>query len=369
MAETYFSPLIENAIRLASYWHRGQMRKGGEFDYFTHLAAVANILAVAGFDEEIIAAGYCHDLLEDTKCPKAEIEQACGKHVLSMVEQVTEDKSIDEDKDWEKRKKSYIDQVAKASWQAKAVSCSDKIHNLQTLMAALEEYGLGYFDYFHRGPEKKLWFEDHMAMMLTDSWKHPLVNEYNDLVDNFVEMLEELDAKGENEELNLNLEKSDFDEPFEQNESGQIHSAEIDLVLGDVRDLLERNLLTQKTLIEFVKQQSKQIDLLTSKEKTVAKQHYIHLTSKTSSASTKNRSRYLEDDEFELLLPAVISLGLLKGALTSEMIQKHLKVNFTTAYRILKELKRLHVIARVDSSKPREVNKKKAQQLLEEFGR
>jgi len=367
---TYFSPLIENAIRLASFWHRGQMRKGGEFDYFTHLSAVASILTRAGFDEEIIAAGYCHDLLEDTKCSRAELEEACGSNVLKMVEEVTEDKTIDEDEDWEKRKKAYIDQVAKASWQAKAVSCADKIHNLQTLMAALEEYGLGYFEYFHRGPEKKLWFEDHLVMMLSDSWKHPLVNEYNELVDNFVELLEELDARGNNEEVNLPLEKSDFEDPEIAMDQQHRQNAEIDHVLADVRVLLEKNLLTQSTLIQFVKEQSKKLDQLADGNITIKKQSYIHLDAKKAmGVKEKHISRYLKNDEYELLLPAVISLGILKGALTSEMIQKHLKVNFTTAYRILKELKRLHVIARVDSSKPREVNKKKAQQLLKEFGR
>lgn len=365
----YFSPLIENAIRLASYWHKGQMCKGGEFDYFTHLSAVASILARAGFDEEIIAAGFCHDILEDTHCPQKELENACGKIVSGIVEQVTEDKKIDRNNDWEKSKKAYIDQIAKASWQAKAIACADKIHSLQTLMAALEEYGLGYFDYYYRGPEKKLWFEDHLAMMLTDSWKHPLVNEYNDLVDNFVETLEELDAKGESEQLDLNLEKSDFDDPVIVNDSTQIHNPEIDLVLSDVKELLQRNLLTQKTLIDFVKEQANQISLLTNRGENNSKQHYIHLSHKRIIPSPKKGSRYLQDEEFELLLPAVISLGMLKGSLTSAMIQKHLKVNFTIAYRILKELKRLHVIARVDSSKPREVDKKKAQKLLAEFGR
>ncbi len=369
MASIFFSPLIENAIRLASYWHKGQMRKGGEFEYFTHLTAVATILARAGFDEEIIAAAYCHDLFEDTKCPKKELEEACGLVVLGIVEQVTEDKSINEDIDWEKRKKVYIDQVAKASWQAKAVSCADKIHNLQTLMGALEEYGLGYFEYFHRGPEKKLWFEDHFAMMLSDSWKHPLVQEYNELVDSFVELLEELDAKGENEPIELPLEKSDFEEPELSGDSIERHSVEIDAVLADVRALLERNLITQTTLMQFIAEQSKKIDALSSSDASVKKQNYIHINNQTEAAKNRHKSRYLKSDEFELLLPAVVSLGLLKGELTSEMIQKHLKVNFTTAYRILKELKRLHVIARVDSSKPRVVDIKKAEKLLKEFGR
>lgn len=367
---SYFSPLIENAIRLASFWHKGQLRKGGEFDYFTHLSAVANILSRAGFDDEIIAAGYCHDLLEDTKCPKKELEEACGTRVLKIVEEVTEDKSIDEDSDWEKRKKAYIDQVAKASWQAKAVSCADKIHNLQTLMAALEEYGLGYFDYFHRGPEKKLWFEDHLATVLSDSWKHPLVSEYNELVDNFVELLEELDASGNNEQVELAIEKGDFDDPQLSYEQSEIKASGIEYLLDDVRNLLEKNLLTQNNLIQFIKQQTQQLELKHEHLEDNKKQSYIHLENKKNHPKkSKYSSRYLKDDEFELLLPAVISLGLLKNALTSDMIQKHLKVNFTTAYRILKELKRLHVIARVDSSKPREVNKKKAEKLLQEFGR
>ncbi len=130
-----FSPTIENAIRLSNYWHQGQTRHGSEFDYFSHLSSVAMLLARAQFDEEVIAAGYCHDLLEDTECPEEEIAEACGERVLRIVEAVSEDSHFDELQEWEARKKAYIETVRQGPWESKAVCVADKLHNLHDLLA------------------------------------------------------------------------------------------------------------------------------------------------------------------------------------------------------------------------------------------
>jgi guanosine-3',5'-bis(diphosphate) 3'-pyrophosphohydrolase len=376
MAQQYFSPLVENAIRLASYWHKGQMRKGGEFNYFTHLSAVAAILAQAGFEEEIVAAGYCHDLLEDTKCSKEEIKRACGQTVLDIVETVTEEDDDDHSQTgWEKRKRKYIEEIKAATWPTKAVATADKIHNLQTLMAALDEYGLGYFDYFHVGPEKKLWFEDHFCMMLHDNWEHSLVEEYNQLVDNFVEFLEELDAKGKNEKLELDLSKTDFGQPQLLPKKERVKTQKNEQVLNEIRTMLEQNLLNQGALIKFIKLQSQKIDNLTKFQKTIQarpepKRVYVDIKKPAlNSPKRKVAVRYLKDAEYDYLLPATLQLGVLKKKLTNSLLQKNLKINYLLAHRILKELKRLHVIDRADSTKPRVVNIPRAEELMKKMGK
>ncbi|NMC36673.1 bifunctional (p)ppGpp synthetase/guanosine-3',5'-bis(diphosphate) 3'-pyrophosphohydrolase [Candidatus Beckwithbacteria bacterium] len=335
-----FSPIVENAIRLASYWHKGQMRKGREFEYFTHPVAVSLILARAGFEEEVVAAGLCHDLIEDTNCPSEELLQACGQNVLNYVLTVTENKQLDEDKDWEIIKKLQLDRVRAASWQAKAVFTADKIHNLQTLMAALEEYGLSYFNYFHRGPEQKLWIEDQRVMMLQESWKHPLVDEYDQLVDEFVETLEDLDVKAEQTgqpyKHVYQSQQTDFDDP--------------EAIQKTKASLVKRQVFNQEQLAKIVDVKVRQA--LLSKPKPVKKK------------PKKTLGKYLIDNEYRLLLPVALHYGIAQGSLTNPDLQNQLQISYLTAFKILKELKRLHVVKRADSFKPRPVNKTKAREVL-----
>lgn len=55
-----------SALRWAELAHRGVQRKGAPFAYLTHVVAVADVLAGAGADRNVVAAGYLHDTVEDT---------------------------------------------------------------------------------------------------------------------------------------------------------------------------------------------------------------------------------------------------------------------------------------------------------------
>ena len=55
------------------------------------------------------------------------------------------------------------------------------------------------------------------------------------------------------------------------------------------------------------------------------------------------------------------------GELSSRSLQKQLKIDFMVSFRIMKELKRLHVIKRADSIIPRKVNKAIASKLLKDL--
>ena len=57
--------LIEKAYNFAQQAHEGQLRNSGE-PYITHPLAVAKILAGLGLDDNTIAAGLLHDVVEDT---------------------------------------------------------------------------------------------------------------------------------------------------------------------------------------------------------------------------------------------------------------------------------------------------------------
>jgi len=130
-----FGEKVERALRAAVEAHQDQSRKGlGGVPYVTHPMHVALILARRGVDEDLIVAGLLHDVVED--CAAWTLERVAaefGVHVRSIVDQLTEDRSMS----WEERKRAAIDKVPRMSPEAATVKAVDKLHNLQTLLADL----------------------------------------------------------------------------------------------------------------------------------------------------------------------------------------------------------------------------------------
>lgn len=173
--------LIQRAAQLAWKYHRSQIRKADGTAYIIHPAMVVAILAKHRFSDEALVAAWCHDLLEDTNCPPAEIAKVCGRKVLRIVKAVTNPDT----EDWERKKLAYIRSVAAGSMEAKAICVADKIHNLSCLIEAHDRLGKAVWRKFNRGRESKLWFEKQVLAMLRKSWKHPLIDQYERLLDKY----------------------------------------------------------------------------------------------------------------------------------------------------------------------------------------
>lgn len=65
---------------------------------------------------------------------------------------------------------------------AKAVALADKIHNLESLFIAYTEQGSIIWKRFNRGKDKKIWFEEEVLKMLKKTWEHPLIADYEKLL-------------------------------------------------------------------------------------------------------------------------------------------------------------------------------------------
>lgn len=79
---------VEKAYEFSRKAHEGQMRFSGE-PYFIHPSATAKILAEYGMDATTIAAGLLHDVVEDAKASREEIEKEFGKELIFIVDGVT----------------------------------------------------------------------------------------------------------------------------------------------------------------------------------------------------------------------------------------------------------------------------------------
>ncbi len=124
---------VARALHFSAQRHAGQRRKGATAEpYVNHLAEVALLLAEAGLDATVVAAGLLHDTIEDTATTTAELEAAFGRDTAALVAEVTDDKGLPR----ERRKQLQIETAAVKSRAAKAIKIADKISNLRSLAAS-----------------------------------------------------------------------------------------------------------------------------------------------------------------------------------------------------------------------------------------
>lgn len=72
--------------------HAGQFRDGGA-PYIVHPAQVARIISQVTRDEDLIAAAWLHDVIEDTEYTYDDIRERFGQRVADLVMEVTHEVS------------------------------------------------------------------------------------------------------------------------------------------------------------------------------------------------------------------------------------------------------------------------------------
>lgn len=146
----------EKAKEFAIKAHKGQVRKNEkDKPMIIHPISVAELLEEYGYDDNVVAAGYLHDVVEDTKYTIEDIEKEFGKDIASLVMGASEpDKSLS----WEERKQHTIDETKILPLRNKLVICADKINNLEDMMIKFEKNGTRDFSAFKRGEKDQKWY-------------------------------------------------------------------------------------------------------------------------------------------------------------------------------------------------------------------
>ena len=122
--------LIVDAAVFAADRHRDQRRKDANATpYINHPLTLAHVLMAEGGvdDVETIVAAILHDTIEDTKTTRGEIAERFGEEIASVVEEVTDDKTLAK----QARKDLQVEHAPRLSDRAKAVKLADKICNLR----------------------------------------------------------------------------------------------------------------------------------------------------------------------------------------------------------------------------------------------
>ncbi len=122
-----------DAIIFAGQKHRGQIRKDQQGSpYITHPVAVAQKVLEKGRvgDRNVLLAALLHDTIEDTPTTPDEIRDQFGQDVLSIVLELTDDKSLPKDQ----RKQLQILHASSLSHAAKIIKLADKLVNCQDIL-------------------------------------------------------------------------------------------------------------------------------------------------------------------------------------------------------------------------------------------
>ena len=132
--------LLAAAFHFAYQLHDGQVRASGE-PYICHPVAVADLLRDIGASASVIAAGFLHDVVEDTEVTPEEIEQHFGAEVRGLVEGVTKLGGIHFTNKTEAQAENLRRMfLAMASdIRVVLVKLADRLHNMRTLGALKPE--------------------------------------------------------------------------------------------------------------------------------------------------------------------------------------------------------------------------------------
>ena len=154
------------ALQFAATVHDGQLRKGTEVPYLSHLLSVSALVIESGGTEDEAIAALLHDAVEDRgddyqgdsageprngrEALKRDIERQFGAAVLAIVCQCTDDEYLPDGlpsqkgtpEEWLERKAHYVAALhEKTDVAALRVSCADKLHNARAILADYEVEG------------------------------------------------------------------------------------------------------------------------------------------------------------------------------------------------------------------------------------
>lgn len=127
-------PLAAAALEFAIERHAGQLRDGDKAPFVLHPLEVGCLLTLAGYPEDVVAAGILHDVLEDTDTHEYELESRFGPSISGLVDAVSDDASIENE---EHRKAALREQVARGPLEGAAVFAADKVSKARELRLRL----------------------------------------------------------------------------------------------------------------------------------------------------------------------------------------------------------------------------------------
>lgn len=186
MSRLVLSKKFEEALLWTIHLHSGQLRKGTNIPYFSHLLGVASLVMENTVNEDVVIAALLHDAVEDSGGIQTlhEIERRFGKQVAEIVEGCSDTWEIPKPPS-ETRKANYIKNLPNHSESVHLVSLSDKIHNARSILIDYQRCGETLWDRFNVGKEGTLTYYRALVLAfqeINNSNLDALVQEFNRVV-------------------------------------------------------------------------------------------------------------------------------------------------------------------------------------------
>ncbi|WP_017659395.1 RelA/SpoT family protein [Baaleninema simplex] len=126
--------LVKRAFEFGYSLHEGQCRASGE-PYIAHPVAVAGLLRDLGGNGATIAAGFLHDVVEDTDVTLDDIEERFGEEVRHLVEGVTKLSKFNFSSKTERQAENFRRMFLAMARDIRVivVKLADRLHNMRTL--------------------------------------------------------------------------------------------------------------------------------------------------------------------------------------------------------------------------------------------
>jgi GTP diphosphokinase / guanosine-3',5'-bis(diphosphate) 3'-diphosphatase len=133
-AEEKDRALICKAFNFGYQLHQGQHRASGE-PYIAHPVAVAGLLRDLGGSAAMVAAGFLHDVVEDTDITSEDLEAAFGLEVRELVEGVTKLSTFNFSTKTERQAENFRRMFMAMAKDIRVivVKLADRLHNMRTL--------------------------------------------------------------------------------------------------------------------------------------------------------------------------------------------------------------------------------------------
>ena len=126
--------IIERAYIYSARVHEGQVRLSGE-PYLSHPLEVAGILTDMKLDVVSVAAGFLHDVIEDTRAAAEDIEKLFGPEVIHIVSGVTKLSSLSFHSSRARQAESLRKMFLAMADDIRVIliKLADRLHNMRTL--------------------------------------------------------------------------------------------------------------------------------------------------------------------------------------------------------------------------------------------
>ena len=163
--------LVSKAIVFSTEAHDGMRRRKSEAPYVLHPMEVGAVIGTMTDDQEVIAAGILHDVVEDAGITIDKIGEMFGERVMALVASETENKREDlpPEDTWRIRKEESLEKLKNSDdISVLMLWIGDKLSNIRAI----------YRDYCVEGD--KVWDKFHQSDIKVQAWYYRSIMKYTE---------------------------------------------------------------------------------------------------------------------------------------------------------------------------------------------